>query len=180
MKQKKKKEERNVRRRTLRFLFSPPTDRPTDRPSVRSLVRFLFPPFYPVFLIRAIFPGRSHVNFQRPMTQQTRGAQTSMIFRVFRVQVESKIPNRLDAQPIPPSLRLLAIAPSPHPSLFPFFSSISIRGSVVPYRGDMCVIICNMCEETRRDGINEGYTINEGSAKQSRKGFLIAEHYGVL
>lgn len=33
------------------------------------------------FLIRAIFPGRSHVNFRRPMTRQARGAQTSMIFR---------------------------------------------------------------------------------------------------
>jgi len=52
------------------------------------------------------------------MTRQARGAQTSMIFRVFRVWVESKIPDRLDAQSIPPPLSLPAVpvaAPSPRP-----------------------------------------------------------------
>lgn len=67
------------------------------------------------FLIRAIFPGRSHVNFRRPMTWQTRGAQTSMIFRE-RVSRASREQNSRSAagratNPTP-------VSPSPSPSRF--------------------------------------------------------------
>lgn len=103
-------EKRNARRHTL-------SDFHSRSPSVRFL------PISSSFLIRAIFPGRSHVNFRRPMTRQVRGAQTSMIFRVFRERVErAKFP----------------IGRTTDPSILrqrrhPLSSSISIRANVVPH-----------------------------------------------
>lgn len=128
-----KNKERNARRRTLRFFYS--------RPSIdRSLLaRFL--PISSGFLIRAIFPGRSHVNFRRPMTRQAREAQTSMIFRVSSVGREQNsrstgsnpLPLRLPAAPLPFSRRY---------------------ENIIPYQ--RYVTICNICKETKRDGINKG------------------------
>jgi len=120
------------------FYFRPSTDR-------SSLARFS--PFRSGFLIRAIFPGRSHVNFRRPMTRQAREAQTSMIFRVFRVRVESKIPDRLNQ-----SLSHFVCPPRHHPA--PPFSRRYRYQNIVPYQ--RYVTICNICEETKRDGINKG------------------------
>lgn len=138
------------------FIFAP---RPTVRRSRAS------PRFRSGFLIRAIFPGRSHVNFRRPMTRQAREAQTSMIFRVFRVRVESKIPDRLNQ-----SLSHFVCPPrhlTPHPLFL-----VDIDTRILYLINDTLPYAIYAKKQRGTALIKEVCAINEGYMKQLRKGSL--------
>lgn len=148
-----------------------PSDFYSRSPAPTERERACFAPILSGFLIRTIFPGRSHVNFRRPMTRQARGAQTSMIFHVFREQVESKIPDRLNAQPpLSPVLsaataRALATV---MPSLHPFFSSISARANTLYLIAADALLNTARCMRARETDEREEKAAKEGSTITKR------------